>query len=404
MNTSLIKSALAMTAAFAVGSALATEEVTKLYGATFEDAADGINNDYAYVTNTLVNTYTGGNNSKWFSGSADDQSAITDVGAKTGDQALKLQTEGGTLTNQFFNSALSGINDARTNAMVRFEAQVKFVASDTLDCGVEAGGDAKFALYAYAPEGGSTNLVVFHKVGNNATNDVTNIEIDTEDYSSIVVDYFTNDQDDSYFSVKVNGRQVLSPDDNAMENPIDENDDTQWIWFKTINSKSEADLAISSLCFKGTGMVDDIAISKVEEAQQQSGWVADPETITAGTSAATQYSELASSALATADAKELTVWAADNGIVFDDVTAAPANYLDAFLLNCTVAEVTEKEEAFVLDITIDENGVPQVTLPAGFDYNGTLQLKGSADLSSWHDCTNNQPGAGDRFFKYVLSL
>ena len=402
MNTSLIKSALAMTAAFAVGSALATEEVTKLYGATFEDAADGINNDYAYVADTLVNTYTGGNNSKWFSGSADDQSAITEVGAKTGDQALKLQTEGGTLTNQFFNSALSGINDARTNAMVRFEAQVKFVASDTLECGVEAGGDAKFALYAYAPDGGPTNLVVFHKVGNNATNDVTNIEIDTEDYSSIVVDYFTNDQDDSYFSVKVNGYQVLSPDDNAMENPIDENDDTQWIWFKTINSKSEADLAISSLCFKGTGMVDDIAISKVEEAQQ-SGWVDDSTTVSNQTAAAA-YPALASSALANANAGELTDWATANSIAFADVAADTTGTLvDAFLLNCAVAEVADEKEEFVLNITIDENGVPVITLPAGFDYNGTLQLKGATSLTG--DWTNiSAPSATYKFYKYELHL
>ncbi|MBP5545553.1 MAG: hypothetical protein ILM98_15890 [Kiritimatiellae bacterium] len=390
MNTSLIKSALAMTAAFAVGSALATETVTQLYGATFESSPYGnVTNDYNYTNNVSIGTYNSLNTSKWFAGSNDDQSIITDVGAKTGDQALKLQTEGGTLTNQFFGTLLDDINDARENAKLRFEANVKFVASDTLECGVEAGGDAKFALYAYAPDGGTTNLVVVHYNGIEATNEVTDVEIDTEKYTSIVVEYRTDtSMDESYFSITVDGEPVTSD--------LAEDD----IWFMTINSGDYLD--ISSLCFKGTGMVDDIAISKVEEAQQ-SGWVADPETIAAGTSAATQYSELASSALATADAKELTVWAAAKGIAFDDVTAAPADYLDAFLLNCTVADVADEKEEFVLNITIDENGVPVITLPAGFDYNGTLQLKGATSLTGdWTDIS--APSATYKFYKYELHL
>ena len=45
-----------------------------------------------------------------------------------------------------------------------------------------------------------------------------------------------------------------------------------------------AQAQITSLCFKGTGMVDDIAISKVEEAQQ-SGWVDDSTTVSNQTAA-----------------------------------------------------------------------------------------------------------------------
>ncbi|MBR4611149.1 MAG: hypothetical protein IKO40_00390 [Kiritimatiellae bacterium] len=397
MNTSLIKSALAMTAAFAVGSALATEEVTKLYGATFEDAADGINNDYAYTAGELVSIYSGANLSKWFAGSAEDQSTITDVDAKTGDQALKLQTEGGTLTNQFFDTTLSGINDARTNAMVRFEANVRFVASDTLECGVEADGDAKFALYAYAPDGGPTNLVIFHRDTANlpVNNVISNIVIDTGDYSAVVVEYRTTTDGESFFTVAVNGTTAESDETFPL--------DDDGYWFKTINGATAAQAQITSLCFKGTGMVDDIAISKVEEAQQ-SGWVDDSTTVSNQTAAAA-YPALTSSALANANAGELTDWATANSIAFADVAADTTGTLvDAFLLNCTAAEVAEEKEEFVLNITIDENGNPVITLPAGFDYNGTLQLKGSADLSSWHDCANNQPGAGDRFFKYLLSL
>jgi hypothetical protein len=393
MNTSLIKSALAMTAAFAVGSALATETVTQLYGATFEDAANGVTNDYAYTAGDLVSLYSGANLSKWFAGSADDQSTITDVDAKTGDQALKLQTEGGTLTNQFFDTLFDDINSARENAKVRFEANVKFVASDTLECGVEAGGDAKFALYAYAPDGGTTNLVVVHydDTTGTATNEVTGVEIDTEKYTSILVEYRTNTStDESYFSVTVDGEPVTS----------DLADDD--IWFMTINDGDHLD--ISSLCFKGTGMVDDLAISKVEEAQQQSGWV-DDSTAVSNQTAAAAYPALASSALANANAGELTDWAKANSVEFSAVTAAPADYVDAFLLNCaaTPAAVAQEKAEFVLDITIDENGVPVITLPEGKTYNGTIQLKGATTLTGgWTNIS--EPSAAYNFYKCELHL
>lgn len=407
MNTSLIKSALAMTAAFAVGSALATETVTKLYGATFESTpVDTVDNDYAYdaVNSPGITNYNNAGRARWKAGSADDQSVITTEGPCTGSQALKLQTEGGTLTNAFQGDVLTGINSARVNAKLRFEANVKFVASDTLECGVEGGGDAKFALYAYAPDGGTTNLVVVHQYAAGLyTNDIIhNVEIDTEDYQNVLVEYFTiSDTQESYFSVKVGNNQASS-DNAAVAADIGAGDDDQdKIWFLTINSAGNVN--ISSLCFKGTGMVDDIAISQVEEAQQQSGWVDNPETIAAGTSAATQYSELDGTALATADAKELTVWAAANNVVFSDVTSDPGDYVEAFLLNCSTASVATEKAAFVLDITIDENGNPVISLPDGKTYNGTLQLKGSTDLKNWTPITAQQT-ADYNFFKYELSL
>ena len=61
MNTSLIKSALAMTAAFAVGSALATETVKPIYGATFESSPYGnVTNDWNYAPDALVTNYHDG--------------------------------------------------------------------------------------------------------------------------------------------------------------------------------------------------------------------------------------------------------------------------------------------------------------------------------------------------------
>ena len=395
MNTSLIKSALAMTAAFAVGSAFATE--TPIYGATFEQSASQSVplNDQVYMPGSITNCHNNG--AGWFAGSADDQSVITANGGYGNSQALQLQTEGGTLRNEFSSTVKTDINDARENATLRFEAKVKFVASDTLECGVEPEQDAKFALYAYAPDGGPTNLVIFHRYYDEGldrsvyTNQVIpNINI-TEELMPVVVDYKMY-LGEACFSVTVDD----VPATNAV--PCDAGAE----WFLTINADALG--SISSLCFKGTGMVDDIAISKVEEAQQQADWVVDSTTVSNET-AAVAYPALASSALANANAGELTDWAKANNIDFATVEADTTGTLvDAFLLNCATASVATEKAAFVLDITIDENGNPVIILPPGKEYNGTLQLKGSADLSSWHDCTNNQPGAGDRFFKYLLSL
>lgn len=391
-----------MTAAFAVGSALATEEVTQLYGATFESSPYGnVTNDWNYAQDALVTNYHDGASSGWFTSSDGDQSVITADGGNNNSQALKLQTEGGILENRFSTDVSNDINDARENAKVRFEASVKFVASDTLDCGVEADGDAKFALYAYAPDGGPTNLVIYHMATTNensgaegAINDIIpNIQIDTESYTHVVVDYFTDENDVSFFTVSINGTPAES------DYTYDQGDD--YYWFKTVNNAQS--VALSSLCFKGTGMVDDIAISQVEEAQQQSGWV-DDSTAVSNETAAVAYPALASSALANANAGELTDWAKANNIDFATVEADTTGTLvDAFLLNCTVAEVADEKADFVLDITIDENGVPVITLPEGKTYNGTIQLKGATTLTGgWTNIS--EPSAAYNFYKCELHL
>ena len=144
----------------------------------------------------------------------------------------------------------------------------------------------------------------------------------------------------------------------------------------------------------------------VEAAPAAAGWVGDVTEIPADTPVATQYPALADSVLATADAKEVTEWAATNHVDFAAVAVATSGtiYSDAFLLNCApdAATVAEEEEDFVLDITFDSNGNPVVNLPEGKSYNGTLQMKGSNDLSTW---TNVNGASMDyKFYKYELSL
>lgn len=143
----------------------------------------------------------------------------------------------------------------------------------------------------------------------------------------------------------------------------------------------------------------------VVTAVQSSGWVADSSTITPGTTAATTYPDLASSALATADAKELTDWATTHTVAYADVVAAPANYVEAFLLNCALADVTTEKAAFKAKITVAADGTVTVTLDdTTKTYNGTLQLKGKANLTDaeWTDVA--APSSSYKFYKYTLSL
>ncbi len=132
------------------------------------------------------------------------------------------------------------------------------------------------------------------------------------------------------------------------------------------------------------------------------GWVDDPATIVEGTTAGQQYTALAGTALANADAKKLTVWAKANSVTFTDATTTADNYVEAFLLNCApdAATVAAEKAAFVLTITFD-GGNAVVNLPDGKTYNGTLQLKGSTDLTTW---TDTEVTTGYKFFKYELSL
>ena len=137
------------------------------------------------------------------------------------------------------------------------------------------------------------------------------------------------------------------------------------------------------------------------------GWVDDYTTVTNQT-VAEAYPTLASTALATANAGELTEWAKTNNVDFATaaatIGAAPTLYEEAFLLNCapTAAEVADEKEDFVLDISVAADGTITVSLPENKKYNGTLQMKGSNDLSTW----TNVEGASSsyKFYKYVLSL
>ena len=143
------------------------------------------------------------------------------------------------------------------------------------------------------------------------------------------------------------------------------------------------------------------ATFKVYKEASSGGWEPDPSKIDQDATAEETYSELAGTALATANAQKLTAWAAAESIDFAAVTGDADAYVDAFLLNCAPDEVTAEKAAFKLNITFDGDTVT-VTGPDGKTYNAKVQLKGSNDLSTWTDVESASKSY--QFFKAELAL
>ncbi len=142
------------------------------------------------------------------------------------------------------------------------------------------------------------------------------------------------------------------------------------------------------------------ATFKVYKEASSGGWEPDPSKIDPSATAADTYSDLAGTALATANAKKLTAWAEENKVDFAEVKDSAATYVDAYLLNCAPAEVEAARADFKATITVNADGTVTVTAPG--DYNVTPTIQGKQTLSDseeWHTKTDD-----DQFFRAVLSL
>lgn len=402
MNKTLFTFAAA--AAFAAGSAFAdvvTNTWENFEGYTIGDA----------ITNAV--------NRKWSADGADESVIAADNGGKV----LQLKTEGSTLTRALDDP--SAVNDAIAGgSTVVFESEIKFVPSDSLNCGEveEKAGtdDTKFAIYAYAPDGGPTNLVVFHAsdvgVYTNEVIDVVGALDDPDAYTKVTVRVFvepTNPENGLFFTVALNDGEPLEHAENAYSVSTDDGGDYGFdpTWFKTVNGSSDGDDAFSAICFKGTGAVDNLSVGTAEEdePEEEDDWAQDVSEVTGNASAA--YPSLAGSAFASVNASNLTVWATANSVSFDAVKEeqdADSNLAQAFLLNCDPDDVADEAKEFVATITIDKNGNIVVTPPADKDYNVTPQLKGKASLSDadWYDLGDYDSADTDgyQFFMLELSL
>lgn len=387
MNKTLFT--LAVVSAFAAGSAFATS--TNVHTENFDSRATG-----------AIAGQTG-----WTSGE-NDQSEVKEA---NGGKYLELKTEGDTLTNTLASASVA--NDAIANGgTVVFESDIKFVASDTADCGLTGGtDDTKFAIFAYAPDGGPTNLVVFHASDVGVyTNEVIDVDGELDDpdaYTKVTVRVFVepgNAANGLFFTVALNDGEPLEHAENAYS-AIGGDYELDPTWFKTVNSDSDGADAFSAICLKGTGAVDNISVVAEEAAAED--WAADPTDVT-GQTAAEAYPSLDNTALASADAEALTQWAGTYGVDYADVADDPGNYVDAFLLNCDPTDVDDEAEEFVATITIDGNGDIVVTPPDGKTYNVTPQLKGKASLTDadWDDLGDYDTAdtTGYQFFMLELSL
>lgn len=280
----MVKGALALSLSLIVGSSWAGD--SQQYGATFEQTPVGtVENDFAYtegdgITNAKYRvTQDVDKPYGWFSGSEEDESKII---AANGGHALQLNTDASTLTNKLAEAIADEIN---TNGIAKagafFETDVKFVASDTPDAGIEGGTDAtKFAIYAYCNEEAetvTTNLVVYHGVmgdlGITYTNEVfEDVTIDTEAYTKLRIEMkkLTDPNDPlqtqyNVFSVKVGSGEPISSD-TAFDALIEEKPTGTW-FLTTEDVNSAPAKQVASLNFKGTGEIDNIKAGVIEEAQ-----------------------------------------------------------------------------------------------------------------------------------------
>lgn len=259
----LFKSALSLVAAVAAGSAFAA--ATSVLDVDFESFSA----DYA-ITNADY----------WAADGADESKVAGDSSNKY----LDLKTEGSTLTRTLdqastLNTALSDGTLTVDNPAV-FSAEVKFVPSDTADCGLAGGtDDTKFALYAYAPDGGNTtNLVVFHAYmdgGVQYTNEVIDVNgalDDPEAFTKVSVKVFPapTAADGMFFTIDLNGNPLSTAIVDDLNEPFEGGtigvDYYPMTWFKTVNGTVDDQDKFSAICFKGTGAVDDLKVDLGEDA------------------------------------------------------------------------------------------------------------------------------------------
>lgn len=210
----------------------------------------------------------------WIAG-AEDQSVIQGDVVYAGSKALSLNTEGLLLTNDL-SSVTSDISDQLDDGnTVVFEAQVKFVASDTLAdpyVGGATGEDSKFAIYAYSKDDNSpTNLVVYHAFfdadadEDAYTNEVFESVNITTNFTKVSVTLKDEGDDGLFFQVSIN-------DGEPLETGIDDIYAQTFgaSWLKTTQDSSDVSKkAVTAVCFKGTGFVDDLAVYAVDAGSSE---------------------------------------------------------------------------------------------------------------------------------------
>jgi hypothetical protein len=178
-------------------------------------------------------------------------------------QVIDLDTGGGTLTNLFSMT----IDEA---PKVFIDTMVSLVPSDTLPVALTNGTDLgnQMAVMLNA----NSNLVVLHGGTDGARyyTAITNTVLPNTWYRlTITMDYDSGDggvpipDESDYFQVKLNGTALESDDAYAQVLP-NQTTFTVGSWFRAANTVTAADDKINSICFQGTGFIDDLAVTSTD--------------------------------------------------------------------------------------------------------------------------------------------
>ena len=249
---------------------------TVLADPVLQEGFEGFGNDYAIT-----------NHADWAGGEDDASTVVPSNYTYTASsrplpnphtKVLKLNTEGGVLTNTLATAQ----SFAAANLYV--DAMVKFVPSEELaDLGTDQ--DIKVAVYAYVKEIQadplitSTNLAIYHGVDDQngpapqffVTNTVTDIAVDADAWHRLTIELANGSGDPirQAFRVFVDGVPVTNAvayqdDWNAVVNEADEPNDGPW--FLSAGNLGTIITDVAALQFKGTGYIDDLVVTATEPA------------------------------------------------------------------------------------------------------------------------------------------
>lgn len=241
---------------------------------------------------SIINT-----NANWYS-PASDLSCITNwditsllpanctapLNSSTHYNVLKLNTEDGVLTNNFGGADIS-------DQTIYLDTLIQFVPSETTPTTLTSGSGIKAAVYMDV----SSNLVIYHGIVSTldgslsgSTNETTTAKINPTNWYRLTIAF-----DASYtvshgwvpdlemFQVRTNGIAVQNPNayNDNWKDLWEAIPDTGFVpetsptgtWFRSAVPSGGSSRNLQSLCFQGTGYLDDLVVSTVTPTYSLSG-------------------------------------------------------------------------------------------------------------------------------------
>ncbi len=276
ISRKLARAALTLALGMMAGGVLGerTDVNTIPYAESFEGTAGGL-----WENGMPVATTNG-----WYSGE-NDLSHITNltytppgisypIKDAEHSRVLRLNTEGDTLENK-----LSGADFADSNIWV--DTMVQFVVGEDLP-NLAEDVDIKMAVMVWAQES-TTNLVVYHGtmvLGEEETGwgaprfSVIEGDFDPSLWYRLTVEmesYSGMEGDAQAFRVFINGQAVTSTNAYGADwiETAWDSAPTGGVWFLSAGGGGGSATAIESLCFQGTGAIDDLVVTTTEPAFEE---------------------------------------------------------------------------------------------------------------------------------------